>query len=67
MSEEFKPGEKVPTSGIYAVVHDTVHREAHEVTCVMGETFPPCKRCGDHPRFKLVRPAHHITDDEDFK
>ena len=66
MAEEFKPGEKVPQSGIYRVIHDNAHAEPHEVTCVTGEPFPPCNSCG-HPKFVLVRAAHHITDDENFK
>jgi len=65
MSEEFKPGDKVPQSGIYKVNHDG-HHKAHEVTCVMGNTFPPCNDC-KHPRFELVRAAHHIEDHEHFK
>ena len=63
----FKPGEKVPASGIYKVVHDTYHYEQHEVTAIIGEHFPPCNRCGSHPRFTLVRAAHHISNHEHFK
>lgn len=35
----YKPGDKVPKSGIYKVVHDTVHHAVHEVTCVYGENL----------------------------
>jgi hypothetical protein len=59
MSEEFKPGDKVPTSGIYKVTHDS-KTQAHEVTCVEGEPFPPCNSCS-HPKYVLVRAAHHVT------
>jgi hypothetical protein len=62
----FKPGDKVPNSGIYEVTHDNEHSKKHEVTCVYGKTFPPCKGCGDHPRFKLVRIAQHIDSNENF-
>ncbi len=65
MSEEFKPGDKVPKSGIYKVTHDS-HSVPHEVTCIIGKTFPPCNSC-DHPRFVLVRAAHHIETHEHFK
>jgi len=65
MTEEFKPGEKVPKSGIYKVTHDK-HSQPHEVTCVIGEPFPPCNTCA-HPRFVLVRAAHHIANHEFFK
>lgn len=67
MSEQYKPGEKVPKSGIYKVVHDRNHAQEHEVTCVMGEVFPPCNGCGPHPRFTLVRAAHHVFNHENFK
>jgi hypothetical protein len=67
MSEQFKPGEKVPRSGIYKVTHDRNHVQEHEVTCVMGETFPPCNGCGPHPRFALIRAAHHVFNHEHFK
>ena len=67
MPEQCKPGDKVPQSGIYKVVHDTVHNEEHEVTAVLGEPFPPCNDCGDHPRFTLIRAAHHILTHKHFK
>ena len=66
MPEQHKPGDKVPHSGIYKVVHDTVHKEEHEVTAVLGEPFPPCNACGDHPRFTLIRAAHHIKTHKHF-
>ena len=65
MSEEFKPGDMVMKSGIYKVTHDG-HTHPHEVTCVMGEPFPPCNTCS-HPRFVLVRTAHHVAKHEHFK
>lgn len=63
----YKPGQQVPRSGIYKVVHDRVHYDVHEVTCVFGEHFPPCNHCGDHPRFQLVRYAQHVKTHEHFK
>jgi hypothetical protein len=65
MTEEFKPGDKVPRSGIYKVTHDG-HTQPHEVTCVHGKTFPPCTTC-KHPRFVAVRLAQHIDSNEHFK
>lgn len=52
----FKPGEKVPTSGIYAefTLYNT---KLTEVTCVKGEPFPPTKNNGYH--YELVRAAVH--------
>jgi len=56
----YKPGDTVPTSGIYRVTHDPAHRQPHEITCVAGKTFPPCRDC-HHPRYVLVRPAVHVS------
>jgi len=67
MTETYKPGDVVPASGIYRVTHDPRHAAEHEVTCVIGEPFPPCNGCGHHPRFQLVRAAHHIRNHEHFK
>jgi hypothetical protein len=66
MEQVYKPGEKVPTSGIYKVVHDVKHHEEHEVTAVADEVFPPCNHCGNHPRFALVYAAHHISRHKNF-
>ena len=33
---QFKPGEAVPHSGIYRVIHDPEHAQEHEVTCIFG-------------------------------
>ena len=52
--------------GVYRVVHDSTHSQEHEVTCVYGKKFPPCRGCR-HPRFVLVRAAHHIDTHEHFK
>jgi hypothetical protein len=67
MADIYKPGDKVPKSGIYNVIHDVEHTEHHQVTCVIGETFPPCNHCGQHPRFTLSVAAHHIRNHEFFK
>jgi hypothetical protein len=67
MSDEYKPGEKVPRSGIYAVLHDDEHEERHEVTCVSGHRFPPCSGCKADVRFRLVRYAKHISNHPLFK
>jgi hypothetical protein len=66
VGDVFKPGDEVPTSGIYKVIHDPAHAEQHEVTVVFGKKFPPCGKC-KHPRFVLVRAAHHISTHEFFK
>ena len=66
-NEIYKPGDEVHSSGIYKVVHDTIHKQVHEVTAIKGEHFPPCNHCGKHPRFTLVYAAHHISNHENFK
>lgn len=62
----YSPGESVPSSGIYKVVHDTEHTEEHEVTCVYGKRFPPCNHCGENVRFKALKIARHIETNENF-
>jgi hypothetical protein len=67
VGEVFKPGEKCDASGIYTVIHDSQHRQTHEVTCVYGKPFPPCNHCGRNVRFKLKYKAIHIESHESFK
>jgi len=67
MATPYKPGDEVPNSGIYKVIHDPNHAHEHEVTAVVGEHFPPCNHCGRHPRFELVRAANHISMHPEFK
>lgn len=63
--KRFRPGEQVPVSGVYAVVH-TEHRPQHEVTLLENEMFPRCSACGEQVRFQLVRQAATIAADADF-
>jgi hypothetical protein len=65
IGDVFKPGQTVPHSGIYRMIHDPAHIEAHDVTCIYGKPFPPCRGC-THPRFTLVKAAHHIATHESF-
>lgn len=67
IGDVFKPGELVPHSGIYRVIHDPNHTQEHEVTCVYGKKFPPCNHCGHNVRFVLVRAAQHIDSNDNFK
>ncbi len=62
----FLPGVPVPETGIYEVIHDGAHREAHEVVMHRGDLFPPCDQCNSRVRFNLIRTAPYIFDDEDF-
>jgi hypothetical protein len=63
----YKPGNTVPDSGIYKVNHDGRHASEHEVTCVKGEPFPPCRNCGHGITYSLVRAAHHVKDHPSMK
>ncbi len=64
--DDHKPGEPVPETGVYRVMHQ-VHRAEHHATLFRGEQFPRCGRCGDEVRFRLVGKAAAIGDDSDFR
>ena len=68
--KEFKPGEKVETSGVYNVLHDRLdgdtHAEHHRVTAMVGTVFPHCKGCRQWVRFRLHLAAEHIATDPHF-
>jgi hypothetical protein len=59
-------GEKVPESGIYSVAHDPKHARPHDVTCIKGRKFPPCRNCIG-VRFELKTAAVHVEDHLYFK
>jgi hypothetical protein len=63
----YRSGEAVRQSGIYEVMHDRDHREAHEVVMISGERFPDCETCKEKVRFRLIRTAPYIFQDEDFE
>ncbi len=63
----YKPTDRVRYSGLYVVVHDPVHSEAHEVTCVKGRQFPVCIHCGNGARFGLKKKTIHVEDHPYFK
>jgi len=62
----FLPGQPVLESGIYEVIHDKGHRQAHEAVMYRDDLFPVCDQCDLKVRFKLIRSAPYIFDDEDF-
>lgn len=63
----YKPGDPVPQSGIYEVVHARGHRTPHEVVMLSGDAFPACDTCDQSVRFRLLRTAPYIFQDEDFE
>ena len=62
----FLPGATIPESGIYEVLHEGTHRETHESVLVKGDRFPSCDVCDVRVRFRVVRTAPYIFEDEDF-
>ena len=63
----FKPGETVPESGIYEVIHEGDHRQAHDAVMIRGNQFPGCEVCDQSVRFRIVRTAPYIFQDQDFE
>jgi hypothetical protein len=57
-----RPGERVPTTGIYKVLHHQ-HREPHDVVLKVSDRFPSCQQCGAHVRFELTHPAAEMADE----
>jgi hypothetical protein len=62
----YRPGDPVPQTGVYRVVHEA-HRDDHEATLLDGGQFPQCTRCGEGVRFHLLRAAERIHGDRDFE
>src|SRR5689334_15434359 len=66
-AKSYRPGDSVRQSGIYEVIHDQEHRSAHEVVMISGDSFPNCETCDQSVRFRLVRTAPYIFQDQDFE
>ena len=64
---KFKAGDTVRQTGIYEVTHDRDHRAAHDVVMLADDVFPSCETCDQRVRFRLVRTAPYIFQDEDFE
>jgi hypothetical protein len=66
----FGPGDKVPASGIYDVIHDKLdgdeHAHPHQVTAIAGSVFPPCRGCQGSVKFRLHRAAEHLDEHDHF-
>ena len=61
----YKPGQLVPISGLYAVVHQN-HRAEHEVLAIRGDEFPTCRICKGAVRFYVAKIIPYITHDFDL-
>lgn len=69
--DEFKPGDKVPTSGVYEVIHDKLdgedHAHPHRVIAMAGTLFPHCRGCHEFVRFRLHEAAEPVELHDHFK
>jgi hypothetical protein len=61
----FAPGQQVPVSGIYRVLHRD-HRSEHRVFAIAGEVFPHCRKCKADVRFQLWIDVEYAARDWDF-
>jgi hypothetical protein len=66
MDTTYTPGDTVPSSGIYEVIHEHENKKPHEVIALQGELFPVCRTCQREVKFKLVKAAKHIKQDDSF-
>jgi hypothetical protein len=57
----YKPGQTVPHSGIYKVLH-AEHRSPHKASFKAQEKFPQCGQCAAQVRFELVLAAEEETN-----
>lgn len=61
MRERLQPGDAVPSSGVYKVVHAPVHVQPHYVIALHGGTFPFCRECFHGVRFELALAALDLS------
>ena len=61
----YKPGQMVPVSGLYSVIHQD-HRSEHQVVAIRGDEFPSCRVCKGEVRFYVVTVIPYLTHDFDL-
>ena len=67
MDTIYMPGDTVPSSGIYEVIHELdENKKPHEVIALQGEIFPTCRICQRQVKFRFVKAANHIKQDDSF-
>jgi hypothetical protein len=67
MTQEYKPGEIVPQSGVYAITHHPVHADMpHEVAVTKAHRFPTFRYC-KRITFRLAHAAKHVSEIEIFE
>ncbi len=70
LRDTFKPGDRVPDSGLYWV-HHYQHRLAH-LARIRYQSFPECAQCGERVRFERAPmdtdpKAMWLREDVDFR
>ena len=65
ISTQHAPGDRVPASGVYRVIHQA-HRGDHPVLALKGELFPTCRSCKNGVRFELWTQTEYVLSDWDL-
>jgi hypothetical protein len=60
-ARSYWPGDAIPDSGVYRVVHTTNHAVAHDVIILAEGAFPPCRHCGTRVYFTLAKAGEDIA------
>jgi hypothetical protein len=62
MTQDFRPGEVVPLSGVYGIRHAPLHPAMpREIIVAKGRKFPTCPQC-NKLTYRLVRAAKHVRE-----
>lgn len=64
-SGPFRPGDRVPITGVYTASHYQ-HRLPHDVFAMADDSFPECRRCGKRVSFLFSQSTTPINADLDF-
>lgn len=57
LTQTFQPGDSVPTSGVYSVLHSTPHTVIEREMFFEGGRFPACPNCPTGVAFRLESPC----------
>jgi hypothetical protein len=57
LAKTFKPGDLVPASGVYAVVHSAPHSLTERQMYIKDATFPECRICSEEISYRLESPC----------
>ncbi|HET9741713.1 MAG TPA: hypothetical protein VFQ00_03090 [Terriglobales bacterium] len=67
LSDDCKPGEAAPESGIYDVIHNRCSSSMIQTIFLIDQKIPPCSMCGARVRFRLRQAIPHWSEDEDLQ